>query len=77
MFKYLHELRMRAPQAKSVFKKPKRFNSNFQMKPPSQGGQALSWALAGAGTAGLAFLLLRGRQMGSRFSYEKPAPGTQ
>ena len=69
MFKNLHQLKQRAPQVRSYFKQPKRFNSNYQMKPPSQGGQALSWALAGAGTAGLAYLLLKGRSMNSRFSH--------
>ena len=58
MFKNMHALKNKLANSRVFFQQPKRF-FNSSMKPPGMGSY-ISYGLLGAGTAGLAFLMMRG-----------------
>ncbi len=62
MFKGLHSLRSKAVQSRKMVANQVRSFSERQIRPPNFGGGGLaSYALIGAGTAGIAYLMLRGK----------------
>ena len=67
MFKNLYQLtknKVGVQGRNFITQNTKRFSSYKQYKPPSGGGGYGSYALAGAGAAGITYLMMYGRTLG-------------
>lgn len=77
MFKNLHHLKNKLVNNRNtIINTTKRFYRETPIKPPGGGGYA-SWALIGAGTAGIAYLMMYGSQLKYRAPYQPGAYPTQ
>lgn len=68
MFKSAHLLKNKIVNNKNFVNTTKRFYRESPIKPPTNPSYA-SWALIGAGTAGIGYLMLYGRNLTANAAY--------